>query len=164
MATPRLPLAKWAYAKRRTSWRWRVACRRHCWGDGGVVLVGYSMGGVIAVKAGAQWDADPSLPPLRGVIAKSPYRFWDDGLRGQLRRRRLPEFVVVPALWLLLKLWKGLGGWARASTVLKTRPRLTVPLLVLHGDRDRICPLASGRAIAEAAADGELYVRQRRHA
>jgi len=118
----------------------------------GVVLMGYSMGGTFILKAAA---ARPER--FAGLIVAAPYRFWDGGLRGQMKRRRLPAFPAVPLAGLLLRWIPGLGeppGFDRAADAAK----VTCPLLVLHGDADDVCPLDAGRAIAEAAPRGELAV------
>ncbi|MEM9883304.1 MAG: alpha/beta hydrolase [Planctomycetota bacterium] len=125
---------------------------------GPVVLFGSSMGATFVVKAAAR---HPDL--FRhggGVVALAPYRFWDEGLRGQLRRRRVPAWPVVPMVGLALRVWPGrwgLGerpGFDRAADA----AAIGVPLLVVHGDDDAICPLDAGRAIAEAAPRGRLHV------
>ena len=45
-------------------------------------------------------------------------------------------------------------GFDRAAYAAK----LAAPLLVIHGEQDRVCPLEDGRSIAEAAPDGRLVV------
>ena len=119
---------------------------------GGVVVLGYSMGATIAVKAAAARHER-----FAGVIACAPYRLWDGGLRGQMKHRRLPAFPAVWLVGLLLRWIPGLGerpGFDRAADA----GRINCPLLVLHGDADVICALEDGRAIAEAAPRGELVV------
>ena len=122
----------------------------------GVVLLGYSMGAVIVLKAAAAWPGR-----FAGVIACAPYRFWDGGLRGQLRCRRLPTWPTVGLVGLVLrlrpKLATGPGGQASVDAAADAA-RYPGPLLVLHGDADVICDVADGRAVAEAAHAGELVV------
>ena len=55
--------------------------------------------------------------------------------------------------------------WVPVSLLLRHRmdnlsraDRVACPVLVIHGDRDRIVPLAMGRTLAEAFANGELVV------
>ncbi|MEM9881290.1 MAG: hypothetical protein AAF800_00030 [Planctomycetota bacterium] len=125
---------------------------------GAVVLMGSSMGATFVVKAAARHPE--VFRHGGGVVALAPYRFWDEGLRGQLRRRRVPAWPVVPLVGLILRVWPGrwgLGerpGFDRAADAAE----LTAPLLVVHGDDDAICPLDAGRAIAEAAPRGRLHV------
>lgn len=119
---------------------------------GGVVLLGYSMGGTFIVKAAAA-----RCERFAGLIVCAPYRFWDGGLRGQMKRRRLPAFPAVPLAGLLLRWVPGLGerpGFDRAADA----ARVTCPLLVLHGDADDVCALQDGRDIADAAPRGELVI------
>lgn len=117
---------------------------------GPVVLLGYSMGGGIALAAAARNDAREEGARIVGVIADGPYRFWDEPIRCYLRARRYPVWPFVPLTgWVLRLLWPGFtprtfdrAGHAR---------RLRCPLLVLHGEVDPLCPTASARAIADAA-------------
>jgi len=124
-----------------------------------LVLLGYSMGATIVVKAAAKY---PQLvADGGGVIACAPYRRWDEGLRGQLKKRGFPAWPLVAAVGGVLRLSsminRPLGerpGFDRAADA----ANIAEPLLVLHGDADRVCPLSAGRAIADAAPRGELVV------
>jgi pimeloyl-ACP methyl ester carboxylesterase len=128
-----------------------------------VVLLGYSMGAVIATRAAAAWaKAAGDAPRVDGVIACAPYRFWDQGLRGQMVRRGLPTWPTVALTGALLR---AAAGWGRGGLGVKPgfdlaeeAKRIDAPLLVLHGDADTICPLAAGRAVADAAPRGTLAV------
>lgn len=141
-----------------------------------IVLLGYSMGATIALKAAAPPEASPEAPPeadrehptaprdsprqvaeVAGVIACAPYRLWDEGLRGQFAKRRLPAWPIVPLVGLMMRLFPWFGerpGFDRAQDA----AAFAGPVLVLHGDADQICPLDAGRRIAEAAPAGELVV------
>lgn len=116
--------------------------------QGNVVLMGYSMGAGIAIAAGAQADAH-----VVGVIADGPYQRWDEPLVEIFKANRYPRWPVLPmaGLWLRLTA-KGFADFDRVAWARKLR----VPLLVLHGSDDELCPLASARAIAEAAQQGKL--------
>ena len=129
-----------------------------------IVLLGYSMGAVIAVKAAAEGPDDDDAPALSGLIACAPYRFWDEGLRGQMARRSLPQFPAVALVGLALSIAAKLDprGWglglAPGFDVAAWAGKVDIPTLVLHGDADRICPLSAGRAVADAAPLGRLVV------
>jgi pimeloyl-ACP methyl ester carboxylesterase len=117
------------------------------------VVLGYSMGAVIAVRAAEQFS-----DRLAGVIACAPYRFWDEGLRGQLVRRRLPTVPLVFLVGAVLRMAGGRWGMPPGLDVAASAKGVPMPVLVLHGDADTICPLSAGRAVAEAAPRGELAV------
>ncbi len=76
------------------------------------------------------------------------------------RRRRARRATLWPAMVLIglirkRKLtWAGVGRFDRAAYAGK----LAAPLLVIHGEEDRVCPLEDGRDIAEAAPNGRLVV------
>lgn len=123
-----------------------------------LVLLGYSMGATIVIKAAAKY---PEMIEGGGVIACAPYRWWDEGLRGQMKRRNLPAWPMVAVVGLILRVSSRLKcplgehpGFDRAADA----GRLAAPLLVLHGDADTVCPLSAGKAIAQAAPHGELVV------
>lgn len=119
--------------------------------DRPVVLFGYSMGGGIAIAAAAQDDA------VAGVIADGPYRLWDEPIRHHLRARRLPRWPFVKLAEWALRVMLPAFSPRRFDRAEHAR-RLRCPLLILHGDDDHLCPLASARALVDAAPDGELVV------
>ena len=47
---------------------------------------------------------------------------------------------------------------ARFATTLAARPRLRAPTLVMHGERDRLVPLAASKLLAARIPDAELAV------
>jgi len=69
-----------------------------------------------------------------------------------LRRRRWP---AQPICWLAGKhfgFWEGVTN--ESFDRVRHAAKLACPLLVMHGTDDDLCPLDSGRTIAEAASDG----------
>lgn len=113
-----------------------------------VVLFGYSLGAQIAIKTAAEH------PRFAGVIADGPYRLWDSPVRRKLKRHRVPAFPFVQLAGLAFHLAGVIKRFDRAEHA----KRIAVPLLVLHGSDDRVCPIEEGRAIAEAAPRG-TFVR-----
>lgn len=117
------------------------------------VLCGWSLG------AGASIVCAARAPGIAAVIAESPYRLPQTPARNVLRARALPwRLNLMPAIWLLGSLL-GVGprfrGFDRAAAATKLRGR--IPLLVLHGEFDEVCPPEDGAAIA-AAAGGRIEV------
>lgn len=124
---------------------------------------------------------------LAGVIAEAPYRVPLTPARNVLRLRGLPNRCVPNVALALLGTaieqriagarW-GKGQWPaepaavrgtadpgdRAAAKFEDRAALVArlpagcPLLVIHGDRDEVCPLEDGRAIAKSARDGRLAI------
>ncbi|MEX0653109.1 MAG: alpha/beta fold hydrolase [Phycisphaeraceae bacterium] len=114
----------------------------------GVVLFGYSMGAGIAIDALARRD-----PRLRAAIADGPYRFWHQPIARILHARRWPARPILPLVGAALRLLS--PGW-RAYDRLEQARQLDRPLLVLHGCRDELCAYDDAKAIADAAAQGQL--------
>lgn len=112
----------------------------------GLVLFGYSLGGQIAIKAAAEH------PRFAGVIADGPYRHWDSPIRARLGTFGVPAGLFVPVLGLAFRAMGWLPGFDRA----RYAGKLDIPLLVLHGTDDAVCPHHEGQALADAAPHGEL--------
>ena len=116
----------------------------------GVVLSGSSLGAGVSIVAAARLGESEGTPHILGVIAEAPYRLpWTPAFN-VMRLSALPWRVPGPLAFFFMglrdgnPLWRGFDRAAAAA-------RLTVPLLVLHGEDDEVSPLADGRAIAEAA-------------
>lgn len=112
---------------------------------GPVVLYGHSLGAGASIEAGAR------LGPGRiaGVIAEAPYRHPVTPARNVLRLARLPYRLNLPLAMLALR-----PRFDRVADVARVRS----PLLVIHGDADRVCPVGDGEQIAAAAPNGKLAV------
>jgi pimeloyl-ACP methyl ester carboxylesterase len=99
-----------------------------------LVVIGSSLGSCSAVHVAAQGGVDRLVlrAPLTSLVATAQRRFpW------------------LPVAWFLRHRFDNL---ARA-------PEVRCPVLVVHGDRDRIVPLESGRELAAAIGDhAELIV------
>jgi uncharacterized protein len=115
-----------------------------------VVLFGYSMGAAIAILA-----AERAGEKVAGVIADSPYRSIAQAVGGTMRSNRLPRWPMVPLAMAWLKLR---GAVPYPDDLSQAVRRLTAPLLVLHGEDDRVAPLGDARHIADAAPRGRLVV------
>ena len=95
-----------------------------------VVVFGHSLGGAIGINAVAE------RPAVRGIVAESTFPSYREAARGS-----------VPGLgWLLQFLVS--DGDDPDDVLDKIPPR---PLLVVHGDKDRIVPLSIGMQLFERA-------------
>ncbi len=118
-----------------------------------ILLMGVSIGGGIAIAAAAKAE-EQVRQSILGVIAESPYRYWDQPLHNLFRYRRYPRYPIIPltGVWLGLTT-KGFKDFDRAHHAAK----LGCPLLVIHGSEDGLCPPQAGREIAQAAPDGTYF-------
>ena len=116
--------------------------------DPAVVLFGYSMGAAIAMLAGAC-----AKGKVAGIIADSPYRSIGHAVRGTMGINRLPAWPVAPLAlaWLRLR-----GAVPREDDVLRVAQQLSAPLLVLHGEDDRVAAFVEAERIAQAAPRGRF--------
>lgn len=134
------------------------------------MLYGWSMGaGVSVAAAGEEQQSSKAAEQQRGseaeqwgdvgivgVIAESPYRLaWTPAFR-VMHLAGMPWRVNGPLAfaWLGLRLtgsvrWRGFDRAEHAA-------RVGVPLLVIHGTADEVCPVRDGRAIAGAAPSGRI--------
>lgn len=109
-----------------------------------VVLFGYSLGGQIAIKTAAKY------PRFAGVIADCPYRYWSSPIKLRAKRWGYPSLPFLPLVGLVFWLMGATRHFDRAAWAAK----IDVPLMVIHGTADSICPFEEGRQIAQAAPLG----------
>ncbi len=140
-----------------------------------VILHGFSLGAGVSIVAAAV--ARERLPGVvRGVIAEAPYSVPQTPARAVLHHNGLTLPLARAAAQGVLGLLWGHGAWwftrdraprfdrrvwaARlgAPGIVGGTNAPPVPLLVLHGERDEICPLDDGRAIAAADRAAERLV------
>lgn len=100
-----------------------------------LVYYGESLGTAVAVQLAA-------LHPPTGLILEAPFASID-----ALARKRMPFFPT------------SLGLHEHWNT-LDTISQITVPLLVMHGTKDPVVPLAQGLAVFEAAASKRKVWRE----
>jgi pimeloyl-ACP methyl ester carboxylesterase len=137
-------------------------------GEAGVILLGISMGGGIAIACGAELCTDrppqstrtdrlstacPGTVPIAGVIAVGPPRRVIDAARRLVRQVGLPWLAGGWPAMRLLGLRLGRPGWFDR---IEPARRLSAPLLVLTGSADVLCPPEVGRSLAEAAPRGRF--------
>ena len=92
------------------------------------ILYGESLGGGPAVKMAVEFD-------VAGLVLESPFTSVGDVAQS--------HYWYLPARWLVLDTWDNAGRIAG----------LDAPLLILHGERDRVVPVRFGRALYELAPE-----------
>lgn len=120
--------------------------------DRRLVLVGLSMGAVIAIHAAA--EADVALRDrVAGIVAYGPYVDIHESLRGRLRVQQMPTRPISD----LVMLARRVMG-IRHRDLLAAARRVPCPMLIVHGREDIIAPLRHAEQITDAAADAALHV------
>ena len=99
-----------------------------------IVLFGESLGAAVAAQLALE-------TPARALVLESAFTSIPDMARA--------AYPFLPPVGPLIR--------TRYATVAKAR-RLTLPLLMLHGERDDIVPLAQGRRVFEAAGGPKRFV------
>ncbi|MBX9924809.1 MAG: lysophospholipase [Hyphomicrobiaceae bacterium] len=98
-----------------------------------IVLYGESLGSGIAIQVAAQ-------RPVAAVVLESPYASIADVAAA--------EYWYVPVRWLLLDRYDSLAH----------APRVTAPVLILHGRRDDLIPVAHARRLFDALPGRKSFI------
>ena len=118
-----------------------------------VVLGGMSLGGGII----ATFLRRAALAPLVvGTILDAPALNWGPILRHVARNRRVPGWIV-PGVMAVAALHARID-WAALNHVADS-PRVTTPVLLVHGDADPVVPVQMSDAYAATAPDLIVYLR-----
>ncbi|MHC4832399.1 MAG: alpha/beta hydrolase [Planctomycetota bacterium] len=126
--------------------------------SGDVLLCGHSMGGVVAIHVAAQLAGGESPAARRssrlaGVVAIAPYERVRVPAAAQLEASGFGgRGLATPVLAILRRLG------VRESSTREAASRLGIPLLVLHGSDDRLCPIDDARRIAAGAGDRGTFI------
>jgi pimeloyl-ACP methyl ester carboxylesterase len=120
------------------------------------VLVGHSMGAVIALRAAAALStADPKLArQLAGVIAYGPYCEFQRSLQGRLSVVGLPTRPITDLALLIHRL----RGVRPASINPADLGVIACPVLIVHGVLDRVSPVEHSRRIAAHLPSCQLHI------
>lgn len=125
-------------------------------GDAPVVLFGWSLGAGVSLRAAIE---NAGAHDVRAVVCEAPYVHALTPARNVIRLRGLPHRLNLPLAMAGIGTVYGVGprwnGFARDAIAKRLGE---TPVTVIHGDADPVCPVADGRAIAEAAPNGRLVV------
>ncbi len=124
--------------------------------DKAVVLMGFSMGEGISIAAAARTAKEPHrYARVLGVIGDGGYRLGMQPIEGYAKVNSLP---TVPYMFLIKQ---HLAFWYCSDAAfdrVNHAKGLACPLLLLHGDKDKICPITASREILAAAPKAHLEV------
>jgi alpha-beta hydrolase superfamily lysophospholipase len=121
-----------------------------------VVLMGWSMGGTIAVQTALR---SRHADLIRGVALESPVLDWGRVLEFQADSGRIPVPLRLAAISAISSPWgrvlTGLDSAVDFSglDVLSRADELTVPILVMHSDDDGFVPSSGSHELAAARPD-----------
>lgn len=121
-----------------------------------IVLMGWSMGGTIAVQAALRSD---KADLVRGIVLESPVLDWGRVLKLQAHATRVPGPLRSAAISAISNSWgRGLTGLDTAVDfpgldIVSRADELTTPILVLHSDDDGFVPSSGSHELAAARPD-----------
>ncbi len=119
-------------------------------GDRQFVLVGHSMGAVIAIKAAIEAAKAPEHSHrIVGIVAYGPYCEFHTSLQGRLRVAGYPRWPIT-SLAMIVQQLRGLRPLNLHERELKA---LHCPMLLVHGCNDMVSPISHGRRLAKSAAN-----------
>ncbi len=117
------------------------------------IVYGWSMGAGIALRFARDYKDQHDI---RAVIAESPYIHAQTPARNVINLRGLPTKLNLKPAIMLMGMLKGVGprwtGFARDQIA----KDLQVPLLLIHGTDDPVCPLDDSQRIQAAAPSATL--------
>ena len=122
---------------------------------GEIVLWGWSLGAGVSLAAASRQQNRR----ITAIICESCYRHARTPAANVLAARELPWRINLPiALWTLGTFF-GVGPHWRGFDRREIAAQIAgqIPVLVIHGAMDIVCPLSDSRSITDAA-DGELVV------
>lgn len=147
--TSALGATEWRDVDRAVGYARRAGARR-------IILVGWSMGGAIALQLAAR-SAHRDL--IEGVVLDSPVVDWQRVLTHHADLMRIPRPLSSLALGALAKPWAapltGAGDpipWDRLD-ILAGAADLVAPMLILHSDADDFVPPDASRALRDLRPD-----------
>ena len=130
-----------------------AVCEARRRGATSFVLAGMSMGGGIIAT---YLRRSESTAGVVGTILDAPALNWGPILRHVARGARVPQWLV-PGVMAAAALQARIDWRALNHSGPDHRP--TIPVLLIHGDRDPVVPVAISDAFAESAPDVVTYLR-----
>lgn len=140
-----------------TEWHDVEAAVRFALAEGArdVVLVGYSMGGMLAMVCAARSIVRSRL---RALVLDAPVLDWTPVMRRAALERGLPPVVVPLLVPPAMALASRLGGFDW-DAIRHDPAALTLPTLLVHGDVDPIVPVELADVLADARPELVTYLR-----
>jgi len=112
-------------------------------------VAGHSVGGGAAILAASR------DPEIKAIVSMSAFAHPREMMANQLRLTRLPGQVAGTLLWPMEKL---IGHRFDDFAPLARIAEVACPVLVVHGDADKIIPVKDAFRLFEAAPDGQILI------
>lgn len=138
-----------------TEWRDLQAAARYALDHGArrLVLVGYSMGGAIVTQF---MQHSPLAPRVSGLVLDAPALDWQRILEFNATEMGLPGFMALPVEWAIgarIEVdWDDLDA-------LEHPEDLQLPILLFHGDDDKVVPISTSEDLAAELPRWVTYYR-----
>jgi len=132
-----------------TEWRDLAAAIRYAIHHGAdrVVLVGYSMGGALIAQL---MERSPLSNRVAALVLDAPALNWKAILEFNAERMGLPGSLALPVEWAIDTRidpdWNSLNALAHPED-------FHLPILLFHGEEDKVVPIATSEAFAEELPD-----------
>jgi pimeloyl-ACP methyl ester carboxylesterase len=117
-------------------------------GTGPAILVGWSLGATAAIVAASRPEARGRIA---GVVAVAPVADLAEAVAARLRQFDASPWMLLPPVRIVLRC---LGAWPPRPEA--AAEQVAVPVLVVHGERDEVCPLPGVRRLVDRLSSGRL--------
>lgn len=131
--------------------RWiEYACER--FGNIDIHLAGVSMGAATVLLA-----AEFELPDnIKGIIADCPYSSPADIIKKVIKDMKLPPKIAYPFAFMGAKIFGNFD--LNSASVVDAIKKATKPILIIHGEEDRLVPCDMSKKIETAAQGKAIFV------
>lgn len=120
--------------------------------DTKIFLIGVSMGAATVLMS-----TELQLPEnVVGVMADCPYTSPWDAIKGTARKMHIPAKLAFPFVWLSAKIFGGFN--LTASSPVEAVKHAKIPILLVHGEGDRLLPCDMSREIANSCASDITFL------
>jgi alpha-beta hydrolase superfamily lysophospholipase len=128
-----------------TEWRDLAAAAGYALAHGAqhLILVGASMGGAIVAQF---MERSPLATHVAGIVLDAPALSWKAILAFNAKEMGLPSFLALPVEWTI---GARIDADWNSLDALRHPDSFHVPILLFHGTRDRIVPIATSEQFAK---------------
>jgi pimeloyl-ACP methyl ester carboxylesterase len=143
-----------------TEWRDLQAAVSYALAHGArrIVLAGYSMGGAVVSQF---MERSPLAHRIAGLILDAPALDWKSILAFNAKEMGLPSFAALPVEWMV---GARIDADWNSLDALRHIADFHLPILLFHGNEDKLVPISVSNAFASALSGWVTYYRAPRAA